>query len=376
MVVKINNVEVREEIGFTAKFPRWAMAYKFEAQEVSTLLEDVIWQVGRSGRVTPIASLEPVELAGATISRATLNNIDDIRKKDVMLKSRVFIRRSNEVIPEIMGLAEKYDYSMPILPPETCPSCGEKLVQKGPLLFCLNHLGCREQVIDRISHFASRNAFNIEGLSDKTVSAFYDDLNVRHISDIFSLTKEDLLKLDKFKDKKAENIVKSLEKSKKVSLSRFLFSLGINEVGVKTARELSKIFKTFDEIREASEEQLESIKDIGQVMAQSIYGFFREEYNIEEIQRLFDAGVKIEEVKEQYAQNTNFTDKTFVITGTLSMPRDEFVKIIEGLGGKTSSSVSKNTDYVLAGENAGSKLDKARELGVQVLNEEEFNKMK
>ena len=352
------------------------MAYKFEAQEVSTLLEDVIWQVGRSGRVTPIASLEPVELAGATISRATLNNIDDIRKKDVMLKSRVFIRRSNEVIPEIMGLAEKYDYSMPILPPETCPSCGEKLVQKGPLLFCLNHLGCREQVIDRISHFASRNAFNIEGLSDKTVSAFYDDLNVRHISDIFSLTKEDLLKLDKFKDKKAENIVKSLEKSKKVSLSRFLFSLGINEVGVKTARELSKIFKTFDEIREASEEQLESIKDIGQVMAQSIYGFFREEYNIEEIQRLFDAGVKIEEVKEQYAQNTNFTDKTFVITGTLSMPRDEFVKIIEGLGGKTSSSVSKNTDYVLAGENAGSKLDKARELGVQVLNEEEFNKMK
>ena len=376
MVVKINNVEVREEIGFTAKFPRWAMAYKFEAQEVSTLLEDVIWQVGRSGRVTPIASLEPVELAGATISRATLNNIDDIRKKDVMLKSRVFIRRSNEVIPEIMGLAEKYDYSMPILPPETCPSCGEKLVQKGPLLFCLNHLGCREQVIDRISHFASRNAFNIEGLSDKTVSAFYDDLNVRHISDIFSLTKEDLLKLDKFKDKKAENIVKSLEKSKKVSLSRFLFSLGINEVGVKTARELSKIFKTFDEIREASEEQLESIKDIGQVMAQSIYGFFREEYNIEEIQRLFDAGVKIEEVKEQYAQNTNFTDKTFVITGTLSMPRDEFVKIIEGLGGKTSSSVSKNTDYVLAGENAGSKLDKARELGVQVLNEEEFNKIK
>ena len=208
------------------------------------------------------------------------------------------------------------------------------------------------------------------------MSAFYDELNVRHISDIFSLTKEDLLKLDKFKDKKAENIVKSLEKSKKVSLSRFLFSLGINEVGVKTARELSKIFKTFDEIREASEEQLESIKDIGQVMAQSIYGFFREEYNIEEIQRLFDAGVKIEEVKEQYAQNTNFTDKTFVITGTLSMPRDEFVKIIEGLGGKTSSSVSKNTDYVLAGENAGSKLDKARELGVQVLNEEEFNKMK
>lgn len=376
MVVKINDVKARDEIGFTAKFPRWAMAYKFEAQEISTMLEDVIWQVGRSGRVTPIASLEPVELAGATISRATLNNIDDIRKKDVMIKSRVFIRRSNEVIPEIMGLAERYDFSQPILPPETCPSCGEKLVQKGPLLFCLNHLGCKDQVVDRISHFASRNAFNIEGLSDKTVMAFYDELGVRHISDIFSLTKEDLLKLDKFKDKKAENIVKSIEKSKKVSLSRFLFSLGINEVGVKTARELAKIYKTFDDIKNASKEELESIKDIGSIMAQSIYNFFREEYNRDEIERLYASGVEIEKVKEIVSTNENFANKTFVITGTLSMPRDEFVKIIESLGGKTSSSVSKNTDYVLAGESAGSKLDKARELGVKVISEEEFNKLK
>ncbi len=375
MVIKINDVASRDEIGFTAKFPRWAMAYKFEAQEVSTMLEGIDWQVGRSGRVTPIALLEPVELAGATISRATLNNIEDIRKKGVMNNCRVFVRRSNEVIPEIMGIAESYENSTVINPPEFCPSCGERLVQKGPLLFCENHLGCKEQVVDRISHFACRNAFNIEGLSDKTVNAFYDNLNVRHISDIFTLTKQQLLSLDKFKDKKAENILNSIEKSKDVEFSRFLFALGINEVGVKTARELAKHFKSLDNIKVASVEELIEIKDIGQVMAESIFDFFRQEYNLGEIERIFNQGVTIKDVQDSLVVNENILNKTFVITGTLSKPRDEFVKIIENLGGKVTGSVSKKTDYVLAGESAGSKLENAKKLGIKIINEEEFNNL-
>lgn len=375
MVIKINNLAEREEIGFTAKFPRWAMAYKFEAMEVTTTLEKVDWQVGRSGRVTPIAILEPVELAGATITRATLNNIDDIKKKGVLEGSRVFIRRSNEVIPEIMGLAEKLENSREILPPKTCPSCGEKLSQKGPLLFCLNHLACRDQVVDRISHFASRNAFNIEGLSDKTVSAFYDNLEVRHISDIFSLTKEDLLKLDKFKDKKAENIVNSIEKSKKIEFSRFLYALGIGEVGVKTARELARKFGNFESLLSAQMEDICKLNDIGEIIAQNIYDFFREEYNISEINRLFKSGVTLINEETSGEKNPNFEGKTFVITGTLSRGRSEFEKLILSLGGKVAGSVSKKTDYVLAGENAGSKLDKAKELGVEIIDEQKLNEM-
>ncbi len=372
MVIKINDISSREQIGFTAKFPRWAMAYKFEAQEVTTVLNDVQWQVGRSGRVTPIAILQPVELAGATVSRATLNNIEDIRKKDIMIDARVFVRRSNEVIPEIMGLAEKGENSKYISQPDCCPSCGEKLLQKGPLLFCTNHLGCKEQVVDRISHFASRNAFNIEGLSEKTVKAFYENLNVRKISDIFFLTKEQLLKLDKFKDKKADNIIRSIEESKQVDFSRFLYSLGINEVGVKTARELAKTFLNYDNIKVAEIEEIVAIKDIGDIMAQSIYSFFRDGYNLSEIESLFDAGVKIKEQQVAAERNENIADKTFVITGTLSKPREEFEKIIEENGGKVTGSVSKKTDFLLVGENAGSKLEKAESLGIKILNESQF----
>ncbi len=375
MVIKINDVISREKIGSTAKFPRWAMAYKFEAQEVTTMLSDVKWQVGRSGRVTPIAILEPVELAGATVSRATLNNIEDIRKKSVKIDSRVFVRRSNEVIPEIMGLAEEFENSKEIEMPNVCPSCGKPLVQKGPLLFCENHLECKEQVVDRISHFASRNAFNIEGLSEKTVEAFYDNLGVRKISDIFTLTKEDLLTLDKFKDKKAENIVGSIEKSKQVDFGRFLYSLGINEVGVKTARELAKVFLNYQNIKNASIDDIVSIRDIGEIMAQSIYNFFRDEYNLSEIESLFLQGVVINEMKVSLENNEFIAGKTFVITGTLSSPREEFEKIIDENGGKVTGSVSKKTDYLLVGENAGSKFEKAKSLDVKVLTEREFMAM-
>ena len=371
MVIKINKVPPREKIGFTAKFPKWAMAYKFEAQEATTLLKLVTWQVGRSGRVTPIAELEPVELAGATIRRATLNNIDDIRRKDVYENARGFVRRSNEVIPEIMGLAEKNENSKKIVEPTVCPSCGSTLIKKGPLLFCPNHLGCKEQVVDRLAHFASRDAFNIEGFSEKTASLVYDKLNVRKVSDIYKITEEDLLKLDSFKEKKSQNIINSIKNSKKIDFSRFLYALGIPEIGNKTAKDLARKFENLDNLETATKEKLLEVDDIGEVIADNIISFFKDKDNLDEIQNLFDVGVIISG-KASAQTNEKISGKTFVLTGTLTRPRREIEEMIENLGGKTSSSVSKNTDFVLAGENAGSKLDKARELGVKVINEDEF----
>lgn len=373
MVIKINRTKEREEIGWTAKYPKWAMAYKFEAQETSTLLKSVEWQVGRSGRITPIANLEPVVLAGATIQRATLNNIDDIRRKDIYENARVFVRRSNEVIPEIMGLAEKFENSKKVEIPSVCPSCKEPLTQKGPLLFCTNHDGCKEQVVDRLSHFASREAFNIEGLSEKSIEAFYDNLGLRKISDIFLLEKEKLLTVDKFKDKKAENILNSVEKSKNVDLYRFLFALGIAEVGVKTAKDLAKRFGTFENIKNATFEDILKIEDVGEIIAQNIVDYFADEENLKEIQKLFSLGIKINQNESNASDKLG--GKVFVLTGALSKPRGDFEKIIEENGGKTSSSVSKNTDFCLAGEDAGSKLDKAKKLGVKIISEQEFFKM-
>ena len=374
MVIKINNVSNREKIGYTAKFPKWAMAYKFEALEVTTILNDVVWQVGRTGRVTPIALLEPVELAGATVSRATLNNIEDIERKNLYKKASVFVRRSNEVIPEVMGLAEKFDYSEKIVLPKVCPSCQSILEQKGPLLFCKNHFNCPQQVVDRLSHFASRDAMNIEGLSEKTIEAFYKNFNVREISDLYRIKKEQLLTLDKFKDKKAENIMSALEKSKKVELSKFIYAIGIEEVGKKTAKDLAKHFKSYENLKNANIEQLLQVGDIGDIIAKNILDYFDDKNNIKEIEDLFAQGITLIEFKEKLEDN-RFNNMTFVITGTLSKPRKEFEQIIENFGGKCSGSVSKNTNYVLVGEDAGSKLDKAKELKIKIINEKEFNEM-
>ena len=374
MVVKINKVAPREDIGYTAKFPKWAVAFKFEAVEQTTQLLDVVWQVGRTGRVTPIAILEPVELAGATVSRATLNNFEDIRRKNLFKNASVFVRRSNEVIPEVMGLAEKKQNSSKIVPPTHCPVCSSTLVEKGPLLFCPNHFGCSAQVIDRLTNFASRNAMNIEGLSDKTIQAFYDKLGVRELGDLYKLEKSQLLSLDKFKDKKADNILSSLAKSKNVDLAKFIFSLGIEEVGQKTAKDLAKHFKTLEKIEHATEEELLQVEDIGPVIAKNIVMFFQDKNNLKEIADLLSQGVNIQEQKHETASQI-FAGKTFVLTGTLSRPRKEVEEIIECCGGRCSSSVSKKTDYVLAGEEAGSKLDKAKALGVKVIDEKQFLEM-
>ncbi len=371
MVIKINNVSPREEIGYTNKFPKWARAFKFEAEETSTILEDVIWQVGRSGKVSPIAILEPVELAGATISRATLNNIEDIRKKDVYLHSRVFIRRSNEVIPEVLGLAEKFENSVEIKAPRYCPCCGMSLEKKGPLLFCRNHDGCKEQIVARLTHFVSRGAFDIVGLSEKTISQFYDELGLRHFSDLYSLTKERLVGLEKFQEKKAENVLVALEKSKNIDFSKFLHGLGISEVGIKTAKDLAKRFKTLEGIKNASFEEILQVDDVGEVIAQNIVDYFKDADNLGEIERLLEVGVS---PKHEDAQKSSVLEGfTFVLTGTLpNISRNEMTKIIEENGGKTSSSVSKHTSFVIAGEEAGNKLDKAKMLGIPILTEEEF----
>ena len=370
-VIKLNNIKQREIFGFTSKFPKWAIAFKFEAQELSTKLNDIVWQVGRTGKLTPIGLIDPVELAGATVKKATLNNMGDILRKQVKIGSYVFVRRSNEVIPEILGFAREGDNQRDIEVPTVCPSCGANLVEVGANLFCPNYY-CPEQIADRITHFASRDAMNIEGISEKTVGQFRDKLGVKTVADLYSLTKEQLYSLDNFKDKKVENYFTQLENSKNISLQKFIYALGISNIGKKASKDLVKHFKTFENIKSASVEEINEIYDFGLVMAQNVYDYFREPHNIEILEKLKQAGIKVED-SEQKLDSNNFENMTFVLTGTLpTLSREQATEIIEKNGGKTSSSVSKNTSYVLLGENPGSKYDKAKSLGIKILTEREF----
>ncbi|MBO4413062.1 MAG: NAD-dependent DNA ligase LigA [Clostridia bacterium] len=374
IVIKTNQIKYRDDIGYTTKFPKWAIAYKFEAQEISTILKDVVWQVGRTGKITPIGELEPVELAGATIKRATLNNSADIERKKVKIGSRVFIRRSNEVIPEILGVAEDYEDSKEIEIPKNCPCCHTPLVEKGANLFCLNP-NCSDKIVDKLSHFASRDAMNIEGFSEKTAKQLFDCLNVKNISDLYKLDLQDLSILEGFKDKKTKNLINSIEKSKKVKLHNFIFALGISNVGKKTALDISNKFKTLENLKNASLEDIVNIRDVGEIVGQSIYDYFKNEENLNEIKKLFELGVTIEE-NEKSVKNSIFTNKTVVLTGSLNeFSRHEATEILQNLGASVSSSVSKNTDFVIVGENAGSKLDKAKNLGIKTLTEKEFKEM-
>ena len=372
MVIKVADCSVRDDIGYTNKFPKWAMAYKFQAVELSTTLLDVAWQVGRTGKITPIALLEPIELSGATVSRATLNNTQDIERKNISINSRVFVRRSNEVIPEVMGLAETSENSKKIEYPKTCPSCGSDLKRIGPNLFCTNHKGCFEQIIDRLTHFVSRDAFNIEGLSEKTIKVLYDNFNVSYPYELFNLKPEMLEGLERFKEKKIYNLMDSLEKSKKVDWSNFIFALGIMNVGKKTAFVLSKKFPTLDDIKNATLETLTNIEDIGEIVATSIIEYFEDSDNLNNIEKLFEAGVTINQA-ESVSENATFTNKTVVLTGSLTnFTRPDLTKLLLGMGANVTSSVSKKTDIVIAGVEAGSKLDKAKELNIRIIEEDEL----
>ena len=373
-VIKINDLATRDILGYTNKFPRWAIAYKFEPEETSTILKDVQWNVGRTGKVTPIAILEPVEIGQVLVQRATLNNYDDILRKKAALNARVLIRRSNDVIPEILGTMDDDRVTRAIDMPSHCPSCHTELIREGVHIFCPNSLSCRPQLVSRMVHFASRDAMDIVGFSEKTVEKVMDTLHVKELSDIYKINKEDLLQLEGFKEKRSQNLLDAIEGSKNTKLENFIYSLGIPHVGIKTSEDLAKRYKTLDALKAASREDLLQVPDIGEVVADEIKKFFTDPRIKEGLQHLLDQGIQIEEIEETSNKiDESILDKRFVITGTLeNFTRKEIETMISEKGGKTSSSVSKNTDYLIAGEKAGSKLTKAQELNVTILSEEEF----
>lgn len=371
-VVKINDIKTREAFGYTNKFPRWAIAFKFEAEEVESKVLDVVWQVGRTGKITPVAKLEPVEIAGAMVSSATLNNVDDIKRKNVRIGANVIVRRSNEVIPEIMGTIGDLSDTMEVPIPTVCPSCGTELVEDGAYIVCPNSTFCNPQIVSRITHFASRNAMDIEGLNEKTVISMVDMLDVSDVSDIYRLDRQDLLKLPLFGEKKTMKLLDAIEKSKERELHRFIFALGIYEVGVRTARDLAKHFNTLENFRNASKEELMEVDGVGEVIANNIVDYFEHKEETNLVDKLLSLGIRATEQNVEQ-KSGYFTDKTVVITGTFqNYKRDDLKAIIEKQGGKATSSVSKKTDLVLVGENPGSKLDKANELGISVMSENEL----
>lgn len=369
MVIKVDDLALRERLGYTDKFPRWAIAYKFEAEETTTILEDVQWNVGRTGKLTPLAILEPVELCGATIRRATLNNYDDIQRKKVKIGSRVFIRRSNDVIPEILGVSED-NGGKEIPVPTVCPACGSDLVRDGAHIYCPNEGDCPPQIIGRLTHFAEKDCMDIRGVSEKSIEGLHEKLGVRFPTDLYSLTRDDLARLDGFKDKKIDNFLASVEKSKSVPLDRFINALGIENIGKKSARDLAERFGSISELMKADEATLVEVDEIGDIVAESITSYFGKHGWL--IEKFKEIGI---DPKFNVVKPTGgvLTGKKLVLTGTLpTLTRTEATELIEKAGGTTSSSVSKSTDYVLAGENAGSKLDKARSLGVKIITENEL----
>lgn len=372
VVIKVNDFRTREVLGFTNKFPRWALAYKFEAEEYTTLVKDVEWNIGRTGKVTPTAILDPVDIDGVTVSRATLNNYDDIERKNVKLGSRVIIRRSNDVIPEIlMAIDDESTETRPIKKPEVCPSCGADLFYDKVHIYCPNSLECVPQMNARLDHFASRSAMNIEGLSSKTLDKMIDKLNITRIDQIYDLKKEDLLRLEGFKDKKADNIISAIESSKNPKLSAFIFALGIPNVGEKTASDLALRFKTLEALRNASFEELIKVDDIGEVIADGIIQFFNDEHIVDGLERLLQKGIKFE--SENKESSSNLKDLTIVVTGTIEgYNRKEIEENLKLNGAKVTGSVSKSTDILLAGEKAGSKLTKAQDFGVKIYQGQEL----
>ncbi|HWO52772.1 MAG TPA: NAD-dependent DNA ligase LigA [Paenibacillus cookii] len=375
-VVKIVDMRTREALGYTDKFPRWAVAYKFEAEETTTVLESVSWEVGRTGKITPVARVEPVELAGVTVQNCTLNNIGDIERKNLKhaLGTRVFIRRSNDVIPEILGKVTEESDGEEIVYPEHCPACGFPLEQRGAHLFCNNRLDCKPQIIGRITHFASRDAMDIETFSVMTAEQLYNELNVREPADLYTLAFEDLIKLDRFGEKKANNLLAALEKSKDRDLASFLFALGIPNTGKSTTKMLADHFRDLHAIMNATVEELIALPDVGGIVAESIVSFFADPFMKSGIEKMLALGVKAQAPEAPQVINTDsfFSGKTVVLTGTLhQLTRDEAAKRLEALGAKVTGSVSSKTDLVIAGEKAGSKLTKAQQLGIQVIEDED-----
>ena len=389
VVVKVNNLQQQEELGYTAKSPRWAMAYKFKAEQVSTVLNQITYQVGRTGAITPVANLEPVELAGTIVKRASLHNADQIEKLDIREGDTVFVEKGGEIIPKIIGV--DFTQRDPNLPAgqagskptnyiTECPECGTPLVRnEGEAQhYCPNFDGCPPQIIGRIQHFISRKAMDIEGLGGETVALLVNNGLINNYADLYLLKEEQIIPLERMAQKSAENMIKGIEASKEIPFERVLFALGIRYVGETVAKKLAKHYKTIDALKNASEEELTTVDEIGERIAQSVVSFFASEENIETIERLKNYGVQLEISAEKLANQTDtLNGKTFVVSGVFTkVSRDELKKLIEDNGGKVSSSISSKTNYVVAGDNMGpSKKTKAESLGVAIISEDDFLQM-
>lgn len=377
-VIKVDNLDYREELGTTFKTPRWAIAYKYPPEQKETLLKDIICQVGRTGAITPMAILEPVKVAGSTISKTTLHNEDFIKEKDLKIGDRVIIQKAGDVIPEVVEAvkSKRTGEEKEFIMPKVCPVCGAPTIREdGEAVTRCTGIECSAKALRNIVHFASKEGMEIDGLGYSIIEQLLDRKLINNIADIYSLKLEDVASLKKNGKKFAQNLIDAIEKSKSNDLFKLITGLGIRHIGAKSAKNLARKFRTMNNLMNASIEELSVQNDVGEITAKSIYEFFREEQSIDLINKLKLAGVNMESLEEENTDN-RFEGKTFVLTGALSKySRDEASDIIEKLGGKTSGSVSKKTSYVLAGEDAGSKLTKAQNLGVTVITEEEFEEM-
>lgn len=376
VVIKVNSIKDQKKLGYTAKYPKWCVAYKFPAEEVLTKLKDIIFTVGRTGQITPNAVLEPVIVAGSKVSRATLHNADYIKGKDLRIGDIISIHKAGDVIPEVGEvILERRKETQEFIMIDKCPMCNTKLEKKGGVDFYCPNNNCPSRKIESLIHFASRNAMNIDGLGEKIVEDFYNFGFIKDISDIYSLKyhKDDLIRLEGYGEKSVNSLIEAIEKSKENSLERLIFGLGIPNVGSKTAKTLSEHYKNLTFIEEATIEELTKINDIGNIIAQSIVEYFQNEDNNKILSNLKEIGLNTKYLGKEKQLDENFYNKTFVLTGTLDkLTREEASIRIEELGGKTSSSVSKKTSVVVAGHDAGSKLTKANELGITIWNEEEL----
>lgn len=380
-VVKVNDIKLQKALGVKTREPRWATAYKFPAHQGTTRIEDIIASVGRTGAITPVAVLTPVRIGGVTVARSTLHNWDEIERKDIRINDTVVIERAGDVIPHVLTVLtdKRTGREKKFPPPEKCPVCGSEVErEEGEVAYRCIGLNCEAQVLERIRHYASRGAMDIEHLGEKNVELLYSQGLIRHFADLYTIKKEQLLELPRFAEKSARNLIDAIEKSKKTTLSRFLFALGILHVGEFAAKTLAKNFKALEDLYNVKTEQILEIKQMGDKLAASIAHFFADKENLRTLDALKKKGVIIS--NPDYAgEGTRkaglFEGKSIVITGTLSKPREFFASLIEQQGGRAAGSVSKKTSFVLAGEEAGGKLEKAKELGVKVIGEEEFTKM-
>ena len=376
LVIKVDDIRTREVLGYTNRFPRWAIAYKFEAEETTTKLLEVVWNVGRTAKVTPTALLEPVEIGGATVRRATLNNYDDIERKGVRINSRVLIRRSNDVIPEILGTVDTDEETFEIEKPTHCPACHSELVQNGVHIFCPNSLSCKPQLVSRLVHFASRDAMNIEGFSEKTAEKLLEELDLTDLPELYEIKYEDLIVLEGFKEKKSNNLLEAIEKSKNIPLASFIYALGIDNVGIKTATDLANYFKSLEALKNAEFEELISVGEVGEIIAKSLIEFFHDEEIMEGVDKLLLEGVNPYFEDMEIEEDSIFSDKVVVITGAIEgLNRKEIKSFVEKMGGKVTGSVSRNTDYVIVGQDPGSKYTRALELGIEIINEERLREV-